>query len=193
MAVSMAAKAFAVLAEELLRTPTLADQDAAARLQARFTDASAPMAYVATGVTSKCRPGIMLKFGRGTLLNACNHFWCCRLVVLDEVDYLTMKDQDVLYRMFEWAARPGSRLILIGMTSKLKRWQMENADLCDLRPLIPCCFVGIANALDLTDRLLPRLRAASRTYPTHAARIYALLLATLTRLALLILFDNVSN
>jgi len=39
--------------------------------------------------------------------------------VLDEVDYLTMKDQDVLYRMFEWAARPGSRLILIGTTSQL--------------------------------------------------------------------------
>ena len=60
--------------------------------------------------------------------------------MLDEVDYLTMKDQDVLYRMFEWAARPGSRLILIGTTSQLtQRPKKKSADPCDLRLLIAGC------------------------------------------------------
>jgi len=53
------------------------------------------------------------------------------LVLLDEIDYLVSRDQEILYHIFEIAAMPSSRLIL----------------------------VGIANALDLTDRLLPRLRA----------------------------------
>lgn len=55
------------------------------------------------------------------------------VVVLDEIDHLITKEQDVLYRLFEWASQPDSHLVLI----------------------------GIANALDLTDRLLPRLRAKS--------------------------------
>ncbi|KAI9475478.1 MAG: P-loop containing nucleoside triphosphate hydrolase protein [Benjaminiella poitrasii] len=53
------------------------------------------------------------------------------VVILDEIDSLITRDQDVLYKLFEWASIPSSRLVLI----------------------------GIANALDLTDRLLPRLRA----------------------------------
>ncbi|KAJ2746997.1 AAA ATPase [Coemansia sp. BCRC 34301] len=53
------------------------------------------------------------------------------LVILDEVDSLLGSKQEVLYRFFELAAHPNSRMAL----------------------------VGIANALDLTDRFLPRLQA----------------------------------
>ncbi|KAG0351291.1 P-loop containing nucleoside triphosphate hydrolase protein [Gamsiella multidivaricata] len=53
------------------------------------------------------------------------------VVVLDEIDQLLTKDQDVLYKLFEWASTEGSKLTLF----------------------------GIANALDMTDRFLPRLKA----------------------------------
>ncbi|XP_076243224.1 cell division cycle 6 [Calliopsis andreniformis] len=53
------------------------------------------------------------------------------MLVLDEIDQLESKKQSVLYSIFEWPSIKDSRLIL----------------------------VGIANALDLTDRMLPRLQA----------------------------------
>ncbi|KAL9603380.1 MAG: hypothetical protein Q9219_001242 [cf. Caloplaca sp. 3 TL-2023] len=53
------------------------------------------------------------------------------LVVLDEIDHLLDVDLEALYALFERALRPTSQLILI----------------------------GIANALDLTERFLPRLKA----------------------------------
>ncbi|KAH0836073.1 hypothetical protein AYO21_02714 [Fonsecaea monophora] len=53
-----------------------------------------------------------------------------RLVLLDEIDTLLGGDCEMLYSIFEWAMHPSSTLILI----------------------------GIANALDLTDRFLPRLK-----------------------------------
>lgn len=52
------------------------------------------------------------------------------LIVLDEIDQLITKDQDVLYRIFEWPKMKGAR----------------------------CVVIGIANALDLTQRFLPRLQ-----------------------------------
>ena len=52
------------------------------------------------------------------------------LVILDEVDSLVDLDLELLYSLFEWSLHASSRLVLI----------------------------GIANALDLTDRLLPRLK-----------------------------------
>lgn len=53
------------------------------------------------------------------------------LVTLDEIDHLLTADSEVLYSLFEWSLHGKSRLILI----------------------------GIANALDLTERFLPRLKA----------------------------------
>lgn len=53
------------------------------------------------------------------------------VVTLDEVDHLLELDIDLLYNIFEWSLRKSSSLVL----------------------------VGIANALDFTDRFLPRLKA----------------------------------
>ncbi|KAJ9617822.1 AAA ATPase [Knufia peltigerae] len=55
------------------------------------------------------------------------------LVLLDEIDTLLSGECEVLYNIFEWAMHPSSSLVLI----------------------------GIANALDLTDRFLPRLKMKS--------------------------------
>jgi len=51
--------------------------------------------------------------------------------ILDEIDYLNTRDQEVLYKLFEWSVKSNSRLSII----------------------------GIANALNMTDRFLPRLKA----------------------------------
>ncbi|XP_036143018.1 cell division control protein 6 homolog isoform X2 [Monomorium pharaonis] len=59
------------------------------------------------------------------------------LLVLDEIDQLDSRKQSVLYSIFEWPSIPNSKLIL----------------------------VGIANALDLTDRILPRLQARCELKP----------------------------
>lgn len=59
------------------------------------------------------------------------------LLVLDEVDQLGSKEQQVLYTLFELPHLKGSRLAL----------------------------VAIANSLDLTDRILPRLKSAVTVAP----------------------------
>jgi cell division control protein 6 len=61
------------------------------------------------------------------------------LLILDEVDQLSTlgKKQNILYHIFEWPSIPNSKLIL----------------------------VGIANALDLTDRLLVRLQSKCELKP----------------------------
>lgn len=59
------------------------------------------------------------------------------LLVLDEIDQLETKNQSVLYSIFEWPSKPKSKLVLI----------------------------GIANSLDLTDRMLPRLNAKCELKP----------------------------
>ncbi|KAK9317155.1 P-loop containing nucleoside triphosphate hydrolase protein [Lipomyces starkeyi] len=53
------------------------------------------------------------------------------IVILDEMDYLITKDQEILYQVFEWTRLKNSNLLL----------------------------VGIANALNLTSRFLPKLKA----------------------------------
>lgn len=65
-------------------------------------------------------------------------------MILDEMDYLITRDQSVLYDMFRLPTLSNSRLVLI----------------------------GIANAIDLTDRLLPKLRSMNCkvdavTFPTY--------------------------
>ncbi|MCJ1350778.1 MAG: AAA ATPase [Icmadophila ericetorum] len=52
------------------------------------------------------------------------------VIVLDEIDHLLTLDLEILYTLFEWSLHKSSKLVL----------------------------VGIANALDLTDRFLPRLK-----------------------------------
>lgn len=59
------------------------------------------------------------------------------LLILDEIDQLETKTQSVLYKIFEWPSWENARLVL----------------------------VGIANAMDLTDRLLPRLCAKVELKP----------------------------
>ncbi|XP_069607725.1 cell division control protein 6 homolog [Ranitomeya imitator] len=59
------------------------------------------------------------------------------LLVLDEMDQLDSRGHEVLYTVFEWPWLTDSRVVLI----------------------------GIANALDLTDRILPRLQARPRCKP----------------------------
>lgn len=51
------------------------------------------------------------------------------VLIVDEVDLLATRDNSVLYRLFSWPKQQGSRLVLI----------------------------SIANALDLTERILPML------------------------------------
>ncbi|KAG9248415.1 P-loop containing nucleoside triphosphate hydrolase protein [Calycina marina] len=53
------------------------------------------------------------------------------LITLDEIDHILTLDLEILYKLFEWSLQKNSRLVLI----------------------------GIANALDLTDRFLPRLKS----------------------------------
>ncbi|XP_028132368.1 cell division control protein 6 homolog [Diabrotica virgifera virgifera] len=60
------------------------------------------------------------------------------LLVLDEIDQLESKNQSILYTIFEWPSKPNAHILLI----------------------------GIANALDLTDRILPRLQARCELKPT---------------------------
>ena len=71
-------------------------------------------------------------------ISALQHAFCPKtaasavyMVTLDEIDHILTMGLESLYRVFEWSLQKSSRLILI----------------------------GIANALDLTDRFLPRLKA----------------------------------
>lgn len=65
-----------------------------------------------------------------------SHFF--RLLILDEIDALESRKQTILYTIFEWPSIKGSKVVL----------------------------VGVANALDLTDRMLPRLEANVSLKPT---------------------------
>ena len=66
-----------------------------------------------------------------------NYRILCRVLVLDEIDQMTTRDQTVLYSLFELPALEGSRFVLI----------------------------GLANSLDLTDRALIRLQSRVQFKP----------------------------
>ncbi|KAI1336856.1 cell division control protein Cdc6 [Xylariaceae sp. FL0016] len=82
------------------------------------------------------------------------------VVVLDEVDHILKLDLESLYKMFEWSMQKTSRLVLI----------------------------GIANALDMTDRFLPRLKSRNLKpellpfLPYSAAQIKAIITTRLRTL-----------
>ncbi|KAL0938856.1 cell division control protein [Colletotrichum truncatum] len=82
------------------------------------------------------------------------------LVVLDEIDHILTMGLESLYRLFEWSLQQPSRLVLI----------------------------GIANALDLTDRFLPRLKSKNLKpsllpfHPYSAAQIKSIITTRLMTL-----------
>jgi cell division control protein 6 len=84
------------------------------------------------------------------------------IVTLDEIDHVLSLDLEILYKLFEWSLQKASRLIL----------------------------VGIANALDLTDRFLPRLKARNLKpqllpfLPYTAAQIKTVIISRLKSLIL---------
>lgn len=69
--------------------------------------------------------------------------------MLDEIDQLLSKDQDILYRIFEWPSLQGFK----------------------------CSVIGIANALDLTQRFLPRLVAKDCKYFHYCVPILTLIIS----------------
>ncbi|KAG7131536.1 Cell division control protein 18 like [Verticillium longisporum] len=82
------------------------------------------------------------------------------LVVLDEIDHILTMGLESLYRLFEWSLQKPSRLVM----------------------------VGIANALDLTDRFLPRLKSKNLKpdllpfHPYSAAQIKSIITTRLKSL-----------
>ncbi|KAK2489834.1 hypothetical protein MC885_001827, partial [Smutsia gigantea] len=88
-----------------------------------------------------CQEGVSRPAGKEMMRKLENHMIAEKgpmiVLVLDEMDQLDSKGQDVLYTLFEWPWLSNSRLVLI----------------------------GIANTLDLTDRILPRLQAREKCKP----------------------------
>lgn len=81
-----------------------------------------------------------------------------RLVIADELDYLITKDRAVLHDLFMLTTMPFSKCILLGMWVVFVRptlvpssWEL----------VWPLCFVltGVANAIDLADRFIPKLQS----------------------------------
>ena len=127
------------------------------------------------------------------------------VIVLDEVDQLDSRGQEILYTIFEWPALPKSKLLLIGecvcvavYMSVMVTYRMNNVLVSSLHKRVTYCLLavcmlmlvfinlcvrqrsaiiksifcmtfkcttGIANALDLTDRVLPRLQSHSKCRP----------------------------
>lgn len=56
----------------------------------------------------------LIQTGPILLSNSYGVFMCNSLLVLDEMDQLDSKSQEVLYTIFEWPYLPNSRVCLIG-------------------------------------------------------------------------------
>jgi cell division control protein 6 len=90
------------------------------------------------------------------------------VVTLDEIDHVLTLDLEFMYKIFEWSLQKSSRLVL----------------------------VGISNALDLTDRFLPRLKARNLRprllpfLPYSAGQIKAVII---TRLRSLVPADSTAG
>ena len=80
------------------------------------------------------------------------------MIVLDEIDQLDSRGQEILYTIFEWPSLRGAQLLLIG--------EKRDVCVCDVvcYKSVPLSS-GVANALDLTDRVLPRLQSHVQCRP----------------------------
>ncbi|XP_038683554.1 cell division control protein 6 homolog B-like isoform X1 [Tripterygium wilfordii] len=91
------------------------------------------------------------------------------LIIADELDYLISKDQAVLHDLFMLTTFPFSRCILIGtlfVTTLSCRisgsnifWVLKLMQMHKCVLILVYSFAGIANAIDLADRFVPRLKA----------------------------------
>lgn len=70
-------------------------------------------------------------------------FYTFSIIALDEVDHLKSRNHAMLYSAFEWPYKCGGKVICIG--------RLRSNRLASKR-------LGIANSLDLTERLLPKLK-----------------------------------
>lgn len=86
-------------------------------------------------------------------------FYCFLYVKIhDELDYLITKDRAVLHDLFMLTTMQFSKCILLGMWVVLWRPTLV---LSSSELVWPLCFVltGVANAIDLADRFLPKLQS----------------------------------
>jgi cell division control protein 6 len=78
------------------------------------------------------------------------------MLVLDEIDQLAGKKQTILYQIFEWPA-----ISKVSFFGTISCWQLTDY----LPQKSNLILVGIANSLDLTDRLLARLQTKCELKP----------------------------
>ncbi|KVH98096.1 CDC6, C-terminal domain-containing protein, partial [Cynara cardunculus var. scolymus] len=81
-----------------------------------------------------------------------------RLVIADELDYLITKDRVVLHDLFMLTTLPFSKVILIGMMCHIV-FELNSFCICYKFLILHVSLTGIANAIDLADRFLPKLQS----------------------------------